>query len=430
MKAERKLDSWQKKLIAMVLDAYERTGTYRGDTERKQSVRIPVNKIFADYESDHVNLEELQVFEQSMRDLERLSPIRIVYRDKKIKNEFREFSVPASDVEPILYEMAGRKPKREIHAGQIAVYEKYRGREPVLDAFIEGQEELLRADKNAWFTPSAAEDVMRTLDFIIRNSDNILYREISIVLFGDTKYMEKHGVLSKAVRVLKTYGNFEFHENDFESPKEYEDVILAEYAVYENPTYVNFNGNGEILFRNGTDLRLKAGVPIAVRSDRLSDIIEIRVYADAVLTIENLTSYNRLQTDAFQLYLAGYHNHAQQEFLKRIYYQNPGIHRWLHFGDLDPDGFYILENLRSKTGIDFHSYGMDLDYLKKYQNYTKKLNENDRTKAENLIRSGKYPEILNYMLEHDEKLEQEIISWKEPVEKVLNVTDRQLLEQS
>ena len=58
---------------------------------------------------------------------------------------------------------------------------------------------------------------------------------------------------------------------------------------------------------------------------------------------------------------------------------------------------------------------MDLDYLKKYQGYTKKLNENDRTKAENLIRAGKYPEILNYMLEHNEKLEQEIISWKEDI---------------
>lgn len=56
---------------------------------------------------------------------------------------------------------------------------------------------------------------------------------------------------------------------------------------------------------------------------------------------------------------------------------------------------------------------MDVTYLEKYRTYTKKLNENDRTKAENLIRAGKYPEVLTYMLEHDAKLEQEIISWKE-----------------
>lgn len=176
---------------------------------------------------------------------------------------------------------------------------------------------------------------------------------------------------------------------------------------------MNFNGNGKVLFRNGTKLELRAGVPIAVRSDRLADITDIRICAETVLTIENLTSYNRMQTDAFQLYLAGYHNHARQEFLVRIHNQNPDIRRWLHFGDLDPDGFCILENLRNKTGIAFESCGMDVTYLGKYRTYTKKLNENDRAKAENLIRAGKYPEVLTYMLEHDAKLEQEIISWKE-----------------
>lgn len=56
---------------------------------------------------------------------------------------------------------------------------------------------------------------------------------------------------------------------------------------------------------------------------------------------------------------------------------------------------------------------MDLTYLEKYHAFTKKLNANDRKKAENLIQAGKYREILLYMLDHDEKLEQEIISWKE-----------------
>lgn len=413
MKAGRKTDVWQKKLLGLMLDAYERTGTYRRETERNQYIRVPVEKIFPDYDSDNVSLAEVRAFEQSMRDLEKISPVRIRYRDKRLRNEFLDLFVPASGVEPELYRLAERKPRREIHAGQTVVYEKYRGRAQILDDFIDGQTALLREDKNAWFEPSVAEDVMRTLDFILHNSENILYREISIVLFGDTKYIEKHSILSKTVRILKQYGRFDFGEADFESPKEHAAAILAEYAVYENPTYVNFNGNGEVFFRNGTILKLKAGVPVAVRSDRLSDIMEIRVYADTVLTIENLTSYNRVQTGAFQLYLAGYHNHARQEFLKQIYRQNPEISRWLHFGDLDPDGFDILENLRNKTGIDFHSCGMNPDYLKKYQKYTKKLNRNDRTKAENLLRAGKYTETLSYMLEHDEKLEQEIISLKE-----------------
>ncbi len=409
----RLTDPWQRKLVDRILDAYERTGTYRGDTKRNQNIRVPVEEIFPAYDRDDADLEKLRMFEASMMALEKISPVRIVYRDKRIRSEFREFTVPAGSVEPALYTLADRKPKRDIHAAQIALYEKYRGRNSVLDAFIGEQEELLRSDKNAWFLPEAAEDVLRTVDFIVGNSGNILYREISISLFGDSKYLEKRGILSKALRVLKKYGEYDFVEADFDARKEYEDAVLAEYSVYENPTYVNFNGNGEIVFQNGTRLDLKSGVPVAVRSDRLADIVKIRVFADTVLTIENLTSYNRLQTDAFQLYLAGYHNHARQEFLVRIHKQNPDIRRWLHFGDIDPDGFCILENLRSRTGINFQSYCMDLSWLKKYRAYTKKLNGNDRVKARNLIQEGKHVEILGYMLEQDEKLEQEIISWKE-----------------
>jgi hypothetical protein len=413
MKAGWKPDGWQKKLLMQILDSYERTGTYRGDSRRNQNIRVPVEEIFPDYDRDDVSLEELRAFETSMQKLEQISPVQIRYRDKKIRSEFREFLIPAGSVEPALYELAGRKPKREIHASQVEIYEKYRGRSVILDAFIRDQEELLLADKNAWFEPDVAENVMQTVDLIVKNTGDLLYRELSILLFGDTKYLEKRGVLSKALRVLKQYGTFDFTEADFDSKKEYEEAILAEYAVYENPTYVNFNGDGEITFTNGTRLELKSGIPIALRSDCLSDIASIRVQTDTVLTIENLTSYNRLQTGAFQLYLAGYHNRARQEFLIRIHDQNPEIRHWRHFGDLDPDGFCILENLRNKTGIDFAGFQMDLSYLKKYRAFTKSLNENDRTKAENLIQAGKYTEILHYMLENNCKLEQEIISWKE-----------------
>lgn len=413
MKAEIGLDSWQKCLIGNILDAYERTGTYRGEAKCNQNIRIPVTDIFPAYEQDNVNLQELQTFETSMRKLEQLTQIRIQYKDKRTRSEFCAFRIAAAAVEPALYELVGRKPRRELHARQVELYERYQGKDAVLDAYIRDQEALLYADKNAWFEPDVAENVMRTVDAIVNNRGNILCRELSISLFGDTKYIEKHGILSKVLRVLKQYGSFDFEETDFGSQKEYEEAILAEYEVYENPSYVNFNGDGELVFSNGTCLKLKAGTPIAVRSDCLSDIVTIHVQADTILTIENLTSYNRLQTDAFQMYLAGYHNHSRQKFLMLIHSQNPGVLRWLHFGDLDPDGFCILENLRNKTGIDFKSFRMDLSYLKKYHAFTKVMNANDRTKAENLVQAEKYREILLYMLDHNEKLEQEIISWKE-----------------
>ena len=41
------------------------------------------------------------------------------------------------------------------------------------------------------------------------------------------------------------------------------------------------------------------------------------------------------------------------------------------------------------------------------------LEENDLKKAKTLIEKGNFAEIMNYMLEKNQKLEQEIISWNE-----------------
>ena len=77
-------------------------------------------------------------------------------------------------------------------------------------------------------------------------------------------------------------------------------------------------------------------------------------------------------------------------------------------------GFYILENLRKKTGIDFKPYCMDIEDLEKYRNYTKPFESNDVKKAESLIAARKYVDITTFMLNNKVKLEQEIISWMNP----------------
>ena len=49
------------------------------------------------------------------------------------------------------------------------------------------------------------------------------------------------------------------------------------------------------------------------------------------------------------------------------------------------------------------------------------LEENDLKKAKTLIEKGNFAEIMNYMLEKNQKLEQEIISWNEMWEKFMRI---------
>ena len=56
---------------------------------------------------------------------------------------------------------------------------------------------------------------------------------------------------------------------------------------------------------------------------------------------------------------------------------------------------------------------MGIEELEKYSSFAKPLEENDLKKAKTLIEKVRFAEIMNYMLEKNQKLEQEIISWKE-----------------
>ena len=81
-----------------------------------------------------------------------------------------------------------------------------------------------------------------------------------------------------------------------------------------------------------------------------------------------------------------------------------------HFGDIDPDGFLILENLINTTRLDIKPIHMDKGTLEKYKQYTKRLTNQDIIKAEGLIGKGLYVDVLNHMINGNMKLEQEIVS--------------------
>ena len=82
----------------------------------------------------------------------------------------------------------------------------------------------------------------------------------------------------------------------------------------------------------------------------------------------------------------------------------------MHFGDIDAGGFYILEHLKTKTGIPFQPYRMNAETLKKYKKQAVPLTEHDRKRLQKLRQNPVYSETIRYMLENNIKLEQEHIN--------------------
>lgn len=100
------------------------------------------------------------------------------------------------------------------------------------------------------------------------------------------------------------------------------------------------------------------------------------------------------EPDTFFLFLSGYHNSIKTELIRKIAEQNPRA-QWFHFGDIDPDGFLILENLRRRTELTILPWKMGIEELQKYAQYTDKLDpKNDIPKAENLEKHSPEAEVL------------------------------------
>ena len=68
-------------------------------------------------------------------------------------------------------------------------------------------------------------------------------------------------------------------------------------------------------------------------------------------------------------------------------------------------------DLLEKTGIQFNPLFMSVKELQRYKKYCKQLEKNDIIKAESLIKMHFFDKVMDFMLENNCKLEQEIISW-------------------
>lgn len=394
----------QRKLLNALLDKYERSKTYEGRNLVSQNFSVDPVVIWPEYVSDFANIEQVKDFETDMRQLQSVGLITI----RENKGVITKL-IACSDKLNDYYDLLQRKRKKDIVQEQIVFFEQWGKKgNTLIHSFCDEQIERIVAGKKPTYTIEVSENLLQILEFILENNDELLERELSILLLADSKAFEEK-YRNKICKMLRTYMDFEEKLAGIDDVREQEKIILEEFKIYTNPSYVYLKGQITISLEEGKTISIDSA-PMAVSSDLLKKMVSITMEVENIVTVENLTSFHRVNDEnCAYIYLAGYHNSEKQMLLKRISEENPNK-TWFHFGDIDPDGFYILEHLRKGTGIDFKPLYMSANELEAYDKYCKSLNDNDRVKARNLIQSGYYAEALQYMLDHNCKLEQEIIS--------------------
>lgn len=389
-------DKIQKTVLNKLLDKYENSKTFTGENQVNQSFSKKVSELFPKY-SDDAEYDLYVDINEALKELEDDKLVLLKFKKSDIINMVSLNTNKLAEC----YEKVKREPKKDQNKWLIETMEKFKG-QTVLDKYFEIQRlKMSKNQKVEYYDGDRSEymDLMKLVLALLTNEVEQFVRDFSIRLFNDSKRVEK--LESKARALLYQYGDFLDKESVFE-----------ECSVLKTPTYVSIKGKAIICFgHQKLDLSLING-DIALSTESLKEIKNILVTGSRVVTVENLTSFHDYNDESdFVIYLGGFHNKTKRMFLVKLYEDNPGK-EYRHFGDIDAGGFYILEHLKAKTGIDFKSMYMDKKTLEKYMNKTKPLTENDRKRIEKLLHkiSRNDKEVLELMLENGCKLEQEVIS--------------------
>lgn len=401
-----------KQILQRLLSKYESSKTYKGTNLLLQNFSIKPTDIFKEYDKDSTDINAIEDFEKECKKLETDDIIHIEWKYERI---IRINAIATTENWKKIRTILGVKDKKQRKQDEIDFYTSFYediNSEQIVKDFCKHQIERLENDKKAEYLQEDSKKIISLLDFILKNKNEILERELSIFVLANSKTWEEK-YKRKVLKILRQSGYFDSLIEKFSDEKEINKVILEECNVYSNPSYVYFKGNGKITFENGEFFTVYPDIPFALYSQSISKIMSFEIEDAKIMTVENLTTFNRIKkSETFFIFLSGYHNSVKQKFLEKIYQQNSNK-TYFHFGDIDPDGFFILDNLKKKTHIDFNQYKMGIEELEKYSTFSRTLEDNDIIKAKSLIEKGKFVEIMNYMLEKNIKLEQEIISCKE-----------------
>ena len=247
---------------------------------------------------------------------------------------------------------------------------------------------------------------LKMLNFMEKNEEDLYVREVSMIVYGDSKWFENNNYdeICNIIRQILGISKKESEKSD---------TILSLYHITPMEQEIFIKGNWKIEWGDYVleTAKLKGG--IGITSNDIQTIKKITVNSPKIMTIENKTSYQRMNDNNISMmYLGGFANRHQLQFLLKVIQDNKNI-EYYHFGDIDVGGFLIHRHLCRALEINFKLYAMGIEQLmdKRFINSHKELTDNDISRMNSLLIEELYIPVITYMKEHNIKLEQEIVSY-------------------
>ncbi len=399
------MNKYEVKIVNALLKKYYKRKAMHKDAKVNQRINLPINKILKNYSDYNANLEAKEKVNKAIESLENnnyitSSKLKLsedyenIYLNLDNINKLEEYAANELNIIPRAFSVDELK----------AIIKKFRNKGAITDYYINGLEDTINNTSNQ-LDIVKEEDILKTLSFLENNKEFLYIREASILIFGDSKYLEKNRksqVNSFLANYYITAGEDVFEEEN----------LFERFNIYDTDQDICVKGPVIIEYENKTiDIKgLAGGVSFSIKDiDRIKAII---VNGDKVMTIENKTSFLRMTSDDCYIYLGGFATKPQIAFIKKLISDNPDK-KYLHFGDIDAGGFLIHKKLCEQTNQFFGLFHMSEDDLKNtnYSSCLKSLSEYDIKRLNSLKTINEYSNCINYMIKFNKKLEQEIISY-------------------
>ncbi len=393
------MKNYREDILSWFIKTYEDTKFYKGKSKKSPTCTLNLNKNYKEYGNSEC-FNETNEIEKVVEDLLHEKIIKagnpFEYRKRKIILNIEEDSLEK------IYKELHRIPEKDSRRQFINEVQSINSIDFVNDFLaylidkVKNYESVNKYLNTLDF--HEVKDIVDILEHLYNQKNEVMLRKFSQSVLHDTKKFDVYK--TRILHVVQDFYN-PFIEN--------ENQMLECFNILKNPTCIHIKGDMELKIHDQRIDLKKVDYEFVFTKKHLESLEILNVRNKRVMTVENLTSYYSVEPkDTLVIYLGGYHNSQERKFLLQLYDFLKDSVVYDHFGDIDAGGFYIYFDLINKTKMPFHTYKMDVETLKEYQEYTKPLTKQDIHKLNLLNQQYQLP-VIQYMLKKNMKLEQEII---------------------
>ncbi len=374
-------------------------------TTNRRIILKPI-EVYKDYAKNNADISEKQGINEAVSILNDIGLVTADYL--RFSDDIEKIYLSEEHIDALyeyLKDEYGVVPQSTISKLVHKIVEKYIGTGEIVQKYCKNILVQIE-DPRCVLIPERIEENLKMLSFLEKNKENLYVREISMLVYGDSKWFENNNYEEVCTFMRTATGRIR-------EEGERNDAILSFFFVTPSEQEIFIKGNWTIEWEQYILDVSKFQGGIAIASSDVQSIKNISVNSENVMTIENKTSFQRLKNgDSAMMYLGGFANRHQIEFLKKVISDNTNVH-YYHFGDIDIGGFLIHKHLCRETAKRFELYCMGIQQLcdMRFSHCLKELTDSDMSRLESLTEDATYRAVLKYMKENNVKLEQEIVSY-------------------